>query len=104
MAWKVYFFQTAREDYAVKEFIEKLEKKTYARVLKSISLLCDFGPFIKMPYSKKFSPHLYELRIKGAESIRILYTKIKEDYFLVHAFKKKKQKIPQRELEIALEI
>lgn len=103
MAWKVKFFQTKRGDYPVKEFIERLEKKTYARALKSITILCDFGPFIRMPYSKKVGSHLFELRIKGAESIRILYTQIGEKYFLVHAFKKKGQKIPQKELKIALD-
>lgn len=103
MPWEVRFFQTARGDYPVKEFIEGLEKKTYARVLKSITILCNFGPFIRMPYSKKISANLYELWIKGAESVRIFYTNVGEKYFLVHAFKKKSQKIPPKELKIALD-
>jgi phage-related protein len=103
MAWKVKFFQTKRGDYPVKEFIERLEKKTYARALKSITMLCDFGPFVRMPYSKKVGSHLFELRIKGAESIRILYVQVNQVYYLVHAFKKKTDRIPAREIKTALD-
>lgn len=103
MAWKVKFFQTKRGDYPIKEFIEKLEKKTYTRVLKSITLLSNFGPFVKMPYSKKIAPGLYELRIKGAESIRIFYVQVNQVYYLVHVFKKKTDKIPAREIRTALD-
>lgn len=101
--WKVKFFQAARGDYPVKDFIEKLEKSSYARVLRLIDLLQEFGPFLKMPYSKKVASALYELRVKGKESIRIFYTQISQEYYLLHAFKKKKQKIPKKEIEIALD-
>jgi len=101
--WKVKFFQTKRGNYPVKEFIEKLEKKTYARALRSIALLQKFGPFLKMPYSKKIAPGLYELRIKGAEAIRIFYTLVNGKYYLLHAFKKKRQKIPEKEIKLGLD-
>lgn len=103
MAWKVKFFQTKRGEYPVREFIEKLEKKTYTRALRSITFLEYFGPFVKMPYSKKIAPGLYELRIKGAESIRIIYVQVNQIYYLVHAFKKKTDKIPAREIKTALD-
>ena len=101
--WKVNLFQTARGDYPVKEFIEKLEKKAYVRALRSIAILQDFGPFLRMPYSRKIAPQLYELRVKGAEAIRIFYTRIDQKYYLVHAFRKKKQKIPRKEIKTALD-
>lgn len=72
-------------------------------MLRSITLLENFGPFVKMPYSKKIAPRLYELRIKGAESIRTLYTQIGQVYYLIHAFKKKTDKIPKREIKTALD-
>jgi len=101
--WKVKFFQTARGNYPVKEFIEKLEKKTYARALRSITLLQRFGPFLKMPYSKKIASRLYELRIKGVEAVRIFYTQVDEEYYLVHVFKKKAPKTPNKEIKISLD-
>ena len=101
--WQIKFFQTARGDYPVKDFIERLNKKTYARVLRSITLLQEFGPFLKMPHSRKMTSNLYELRVKGAESIRIFYSQISKIYYLLHAFKKKTQKTPSKEIKIALD-
>jgi len=101
--WKVKFFQTARGDHPVKEFMEKLEKKSYARVLRSISLLQEFGPSLRMPYSKKIASKLYELRVKGIETIRIFYTQANQEYYLVHAFKKETQKTPRQEIKLGLD-
>lgn len=103
MVWKVKFFQTARGNYPAKEFIEKLNRKDYLRALRTVSFLQNFGPFIKMPYARKITNNLFELRVKGSESVRILYTKIGQTYYLIHAFKKKKQKVPKKEIETALD-
>jgi len=53
--------------------------------------------------SKKIKRNLYEIRIKGQDSYRIFYTKIKSIYYLVHMFKKKTQKIPKKEIKVALD-
>lgn len=46
---------------------------------------------------------LWELRILGEDSIRVFYIAIMESTFLfLHAFKKKKQKTPKKEIDIAL--
>ena len=37
--FKVYFFQTARGSYPVKEFIEKQNEEIYVKILRSIKLL-----------------------------------------------------------------
>lgn len=103
MSWKVKFFQTARGDYPVKEFIEELDYNTKARVNLSIRLLIDYGPFLKPPDIKKLKNKLYELRITGKISIRIFYTIYAGEYYLLHAFKKKTQKTPVKELKIALD-
>ena len=65
MAWKVLFFQTARGEYPVKEFIEKQDGNTVAKINLSIRLLIDYGPFLKPPDIKKLQNKLYELRIQG---------------------------------------
>jgi len=46
---------------------------------------------------------LYELRISGRVEIRILYTVKNGEYYLLHAFKKKTQKTPSREIKTALD-
>lgn len=101
--WKVYFFQTNRKNYPVKEFIEEQDLPTQAKTARYIRLLADNGPFLKPPYIKKLTDNLYELRISGGIAVRIIYTISQNQYYLLHAFKKKTQKTPPRELQTALD-
>ena len=103
MKWKIRFFQTARGDYPVKNFTEEQERSTFAKIIHSIELLETHGPFLKPPYSKKIRQNLYELRIPGKITIRVLYTAYKNQFFLLHAFKKKTQKTPPKEIKTALD-
>ena len=103
MAWKVLFFQSARGDFPVENFIKELDEATYAKVLQSIKLLADNGPFLKPPYIKKLQNKLYELRISGKATVRIFYTIINNEYYLLHSFKKKSQKTPPKELKVAVD-
>ena len=103
MAWKVNFFQTARGNYPVQEFIEEQDKATKTKIGHSVRLLIDYGPFLKPPDIKKLQDKLYELRIPGKTAIRILYTITGGEYYLLHGFKKKTQKTPARELKVAID-
>ena len=103
MAWKVKFFQTARGDYPVKDFIREQDKATYAKILNYILLLKTYGPYLKPPYIKKLQNKLYELRISGRATIRIFYTIVRNEYYLLHGFKKKTQKTPTKEIKTALD-
>jgi len=105
---KVKFFQTARGTYPVRDFIDGLEKITQAKVAKYkvakyIELLINYGPYLGPPYIKKLQNKLYELRIPGKIAVRILYTVYDNEYYLLHAFKKKSNKTPRNELKIALD-
>lgn len=101
--WKVNFFQTARGDSPVKDFMKEQDETTYAKVISYIDLLEYSGPFLKPPYMKKLQDKLYELRISGKIELRILYTISKNEYYLLHVFKKKTPKTPAKELKIALD-
>ena len=103
MAWRVLFFQTARGDFPVKDFIEGQDKVIRTKIGLSIRLLINNGPFLKPPYIKKLQSRLYELRISGKVVIRIFYTISNNDYYLLHAFKKKSQKTPSKELKVAID-
>ena len=102
MAWKVLFFQTTRGDSPVEDFIKDQDEATYAKILQSMKLLADNGPFLKPPYVKKLQSKLYELRISSKAAIRIFYTIANNEYYLLHAFKKKSQKPPVKDLKTAL--
>lgn len=103
MVWKVLFFQTPRGDYPVKEFVEEQDLKIRSKIALSILLLKNQGPFLKPPYIKKLQDKLYELRISGTTPIRIFYTIHRSEYYLLHAFKKKSQKTPVKELKVAID-
>jgi phage-related protein len=103
LMWKVKFFQTDRGDYPVKDFILEQEEETQARIILSIELLRDNGPFLKPPHIKKLRSKFYELRILGKVPIRIFYTIFENEYYLLHAFKKKSQKTPAREMNLGID-
>lgn len=101
--YKVFFYKTKRGDYPIKKFMDDQNESTYSKILRSIELIKKHGPFLKPPYAKKIQQNLYELRIQGKEAIRIFYTKTEYTYILLHVFKKKSQKIPDRELKTAVD-
>lgn len=103
MPWKVKFFQTARSGYPVRDFIAEQDMAMQTKIALSIRLLANQGPFLKPPYIKKLQDKLYELRISGVVPIRIFYTIHNGEYQLLHAFKKKTQKIPRKEIKTALD-
>lgn len=88
--------------YDVFEFTRTLQKHTYPRVLKTITLLRNFGYFLRMPYSKRILKDLYELRIRGEQEVRIFYTIAGDEAFLIYGIIKKSDKIPRKDLEVAL--
>lgn len=103
--WKILLYQTLQGDSPVKEFIDSLEQRAQAKVYDAINLLKNFGIRIGSPHVKKLSGiDLWELRILGADSIRVLYIAITGKTFLIlHGFKKKKNKTPPKEIKIAQE-
>jgi len=90
-------------DASLKKFIKGLQKPTIAKILRTINLLEKFGQKLDLPHTKKVSAHLFELRISGKQEVRIFYSFHKSQIVLLHGFVKKSQKIPQREIKIALQ-
>ena len=85
----------------VDEFIASLEESTISKILRMIEILKEEGPRIGMPYSKKVESHIFELRIHGEQAVRIFYTFYRGRVILLHAYKKKSEKIPLKELMLA---
>ena len=87
----------------VEEFLLKLPDNARAKISSDIFMLRQYGPFLRQPFSKKITKDLFELRIKGKDSTRIFYAFFKNRIYLLHAFRKKSQKTPQKEIKIALD-
>jgi phage-related protein len=72
----------------------------YARIAE---LLMEFGPNLRMPHSRALGGGLFELRARGREGIgRAFYCfVVGQRVVILHAFVKKTQDIPEKELRIA---
>lgn len=101
MTWVIKLYESKRGDKPVEEFIKFLDSSTIAKVAHEIDLLEKHGPYLGMPHTKKLSSDLYELRIRRKQEVRILYGFIKNNIYLLHAFKKQTQKTPSKELKTA---
>ena len=100
------FYETARGACPIKEFIDALPSKQKLKVLWMLQLVEDEGRNLNTKYLKKLSPSdLWEIRVmSGNFNIRLLgFFHGNELMILNHGFIKKTQKVPQKELNVALE-
>lgn len=68
-----------------------------------IELLAEYGPSLRLPHSRAFGDGLFELRPRGRSGIgRALYCfMVGRRVVVLHAFIKKTQQTPDRELNLA---
>ena len=101
--WEILFYKTLQGDTPVNDFILSLEIKAQSKVRDTIKLLKEFGTRLGFPHIKKLTgTKLWELRIVGGDSIRILYLAISgKNFLMLHGFKKKKDKTPPKEIKVA---
>ncbi|MBI2600933.1 type II toxin-antitoxin system RelE/ParE family toxin [Candidatus Daviesbacteria bacterium] len=103
--WKIELYENARGEKPVEGFFDSLDKKANLKIAHAFELLETFGLEGGYPHIKKFTgTDLWEYRILGSDSIRILYVTITGKIFLIlHGFKKKKQKTPTKEIKVTEE-
>jgi phage-related protein len=72
----------------------------YARI---VELLMEFGAYLRMPHSRALGDGLFELRPRGSDGIgRAFYCfLVNRRIVILHAFIKKTQGAPEREIRIA---
>ncbi len=101
--WNIIFYEKEDGTKPVQEFLEKLPVKHYAKALRDIDVLEEYGTALTEPHVKHIGGKLWELRIKSASDIsRIFYfVHVGKDIILLHGFVKKTQKTPNREIETA---
>lgn len=97
--WDMYsieFYDLPDGTSPVQIFLDGLEPKMQAKVLRTIDLLEQFGPALREPYSKFLSNGIFELRTKqGSDITRVLYFFfIGKRAILTNGFVKKTQKTP----------
>ena len=89
------------------DFINTVNSKMKAKVLRAIGLLEKYGPFLPLPHSKKLTGYdLYELRVKVASDIvRLFYFHDRGKVFVITSgYIKKSNKTSVREIKNALKL
>ncbi|MCJ8270302.1 MAG: type II toxin-antitoxin system RelE/ParE family toxin [Psychrosphaera sp.] len=100
MSWNIEYYSQKLENE-----ILGLPDGLLARYLHLTDLMIEFGSNLGMPHIKAIDSGLFELRVKGKEGIgRVFYcTKVGKRIVMLHAFVKKTQKTPKKELKLAIQ-
>ena len=103
MPYVVDFYEKANGQIPVKEFLQNLEPKMRAKMLREIELLRNNGPMLREPNSKPLGEGIFELRAKFSNDItRVLYFfYVGKNIILTNGFVKKTQKTPPSEIDLA---
>jgi phage-related protein len=101
--YKVRFYQDKNDKIPIIIYLEKINKKERAKILKYVEFLKDNQGYLDEPYSKHIKGKIRELRIDFSKNRhRIFYfTFIKKTIILLHIFIKKTQKTPVKEIKKA---
>lgn len=91
---------TAHSDIA--DIIKSFDALTKAKIVRLVALLEMKEYRLGMPYSKKITSNLYELRIKSIQNVRIFYMFHDEQIVLLHVIIKKTQKLSKKDIEKAV--
>jgi phage-related protein len=96
----VYFFIDEKGHNPVMAFIEALPIREQAKVLAYVEELRKQGHFLRRPVADHLGDGVYELRPRD---IRVFYCFfLKENAVLLHAIRKKTDKIPLRDMALCL--
>ena len=100
--WKVIYYVSARGDNPVKTFLDALPKAKL-KAFRIFSNIEEYGLTSVIPHLKKLpGTPFWEIRILGRDNVRIFYVTQKEkQILLLHAFTKKTNKTPTKEIKIA---
>ncbi|MBR3504073.1 MAG: type II toxin-antitoxin system RelE/ParE family toxin [Clostridia bacterium] len=103
MKIEVLFYDLPNGEEPVKVFLDSLDHKMRAKMLREIELLENNGPELREPDSKNIGDGIFELRAKiGSDISRVLYFFfIGRRAILTNGFVKKTQKTPEGEIDKA---
>jgi phage-related protein len=103
MYMKIYFYKSGSGKSPIQRFIDKLPKEDQARFLEVIDEVETYGFSAARVIFKPIEGKLWEIKFRSTKSgYRIFYVLLEKDLMVwLHAFSKKAQKTPQKELELA---
>ena len=102
--YKVNFYTPPGKISPIKKFLDKCQPSLRTKIIRQLKHVEEYGLHPAIPNIKKLTnTPLWELRILGKDNIRIVCVPFpKKEVRVLHIFKKKKQKTPAKELNLAL--
>ena len=102
--YKVSFYTPKGKTSPIKEFLDSCQPGLRTKVLRQLKYVEEYGLNQAIGNIKKItSTPLWELRILGRDNIRIICAALPDkEVEVLHIFRKKKQKTPAKELNVAL--
>lgn len=99
MTWKVEFYAGVQSD------ILAMPPKIQARMIRLLEMIEKHGAHLGEPHTQSIGAGLFEIRAKAREGIgRGIFCYMgNQAVTVLHAFVKKDQKIPKKELRLALD-
>lgn len=98
MLSNIYYFIDERGDNPVREFLDSLSAKEQAKIFAYIVELKNRGHNLRRPMADYLGDGIYELRPKSNRMFYFFF--LKNSAVLVHAIKKKADKIPIEDLKL----
>ena len=94
-----------RNNNPFKDFLNSLSEKQQAKILRIFQVIEEYGLRLILPRIKKLTgTPLWEIRVLGKDSIRVIYIVPKKEIVLIlHGFIKKTRKTPKKEVKTALQ-
>lgn len=101
---RIYYYISPTKQQPVADFINTLTKNDKQRLFRVFEYFKIYGITTVIPHIKKLTgTKLWEIKIVGSNSIRIIYAVIlRGDVLILTGFIKKSQKIPKKYLNTAL--
>jgi phage-related protein len=101
--WTVEFYETASGRIPVAEYLQGLDARNRQAITRVLVLLQQMGTALSLPHARPVQGKLWELRVTGRVAHRVFYFATSGQRFvLLHAFAKRTQATPQREIDTAL--
>jgi phage-related protein len=101
--WTLEFYASATGRRPVQEYLDELPAREARSLVNGLQLLQAHGLQLGLPHVRPIEQKLWELRVRAQRQHRVLYAAAGGQRFvLLHAFTKKTEQTPRREIEVAL--
>jgi phage-related protein len=102
--WHVIYYVLPSGEIPVRDFLDAAGSSLKAKAFRILLNIEEYGMQSVISHIKKLSgTPIWEIRILGGDSARILFvTEVNKQILLLHAFYKKTQKTPPKEIALAL--